>query len=114
MTSPTDGTPADETTRRATLITSHDDPDDATTIAGAVTPDNTDDMQTRVDGTTVRTTIERQTTGGLAASTDDYVVNLAVAERVVTAASTGTGKTATSSTDSTTNTRSNTPPNTDT
>ena len=77
--------------RRATIRTELDDP---TVIARAIRPDNTDEMDTRVersdeetdsssdaDGAVV-TTIERETTGGLRTSVDDYVVNVDVARRV--------------------------------
>ncbi|WP_134671994.1 KEOPS complex subunit Pcc1 [Halorussus marinus] len=68
--------------------------DDAETIAAAVRPDNTSEIDTRVDETSggadadgvVVTTVERETTGGLRTTADDYVVNLAVAKRVVQAA----------------------------
>jgi hypothetical protein len=58
-------------------------PDRSTTAAtrAAVIPDNTEEMATRVDGDAVVTTIERDSTGGLASTVDDYVVNLTVAER---------------------------------
>jgi predicted Rdx family selenoprotein len=69
---------AGDDARRATVRTSHDAP---AVVAAALTPDNTGEMATRVaDGQAV-TTIERPTTGGLAATLDDYVVNVAVAER---------------------------------
>ncbi|MFB6094136.1 MAG: KEOPS complex subunit Pcc1 [Halanaeroarchaeum sp.] len=60
--------------------------DDPTTIAGAVTPDNTDAMatttETDADGTgRVVTTIERETTGGLRSTLDDYLINCIVAVR---------------------------------
>jgi len=63
----------------ATLTTTHDD---AGVVAAALTPDNTDAMTTTVDGDTVRTAIVREDAGGLAASVDDYVVNLTVADAV--------------------------------
>ena len=65
-------------TRRATIRTSHDDPD---LVARALRPDNTDEMETDVeeDGDAVVTRIERETTGGLHSTVDDYVVNLEVA-----------------------------------
>lgn len=52
-------------------------------VAAAVRPDNTDDMHTRVEGDAVVTTIERETTGGLQSTVDDYVVNLDVATRIL-------------------------------
>ena len=67
------------TRRRATIRTEHDDPD---LVAGAIRPDNTDEMQTEVEGNAVVTRIERETTGGLHATVDDYVVNLDVATTV--------------------------------
>ncbi|WP_439026082.1 KEOPS complex subunit Pcc1 [Haloarchaeobius sp. DT45] len=67
-------------TRRATIRTEHDRPE---LVAAAVRPDNTDEMQTRVEDGTVVTHIERETTGGLHSTVDDYVVNVDVASRVV-------------------------------
>ncbi|WP_254767560.1 KEOPS complex subunit Pcc1 [Salinilacihabitans rarus] len=66
-------------TRRATIRTSHDDP---ARIAAAIAPDNTDEMETRVEDGAVVTRIERRTTGGLHSTVDDYVVNLDVATDV--------------------------------
>ncbi|WP_226481681.1 KEOPS complex subunit Pcc1 [Natrinema amylolyticum] len=77
--------------RRATIRTDHED---ATLVARALSPDNTDEMTTTVErdgagGTadgddddrsgTVVTRIDRETTTGLQSTVDDYVVNLAVA-----------------------------------
>ncbi len=90
-------------TSRATVRTRHDQPE---VVAAALRPDNTDEMTTRVeadgddgtgddgtgdDGTgtgtgtgtgVVVTTIERDSTGGLRTTVDDYVTNLAVAQRL--------------------------------
>jgi hypothetical protein len=65
--------------KRATIRTRHDRP---ATIAAAVAPDNTPEMDTRVEDGSVVTTVERPTTGGLQSTVDDYVVNLSVAARV--------------------------------
>ncbi len=70
--------------KRATIRTTHDDP---ALVAAAVTPDNTASMNTRVEGDCVVTTIQRETTGGLRSTVDDYVVNCSVAERAAAAAS---------------------------
>ncbi|MFC7080613.1 KEOPS complex subunit Pcc1 [Halorussus caseinilyticus] len=64
--------------------------DDAAILAASVRPDNTPEIDTRVerDGEgveTVVTTVERETTGGLRTTVDDYVVNLTVAQKVVQA-----------------------------
>jgi hypothetical protein len=69
-------------TRRVRIVTDHDSPDAASRIAAAVRPDNTDEMTTTVEGSTVETTIERPTTGGLRSTADDYVVNLRVAAQL--------------------------------
>ncbi len=66
------------------IRTVHDRPE---LIAAALVPDNTDEMSTRVeraegDGGAVVTTIERETTGGLRTTADDYVANLTVAQRI--------------------------------
>ncbi|AEM57607.1 conserved hypothetical protein [Haloarcula hispanica ATCC 33960] len=45
-------------------------------------PDNTDEMTTRVEGDAVVTTVERDSTGGLQATVDDYVVNIRVAAQL--------------------------------
>jgi hypothetical protein len=68
--------------RRARLRTTHADPE---AVAAAIRPDNTDSMRTSVTDDAVETVIERETTGGLQSTVDDYVVNLAVAESVTTA-----------------------------
>jgi hypothetical protein len=65
--------------RRATVRTEHDRP---ALVAAAVDPDNTSEMATRVEGDAVVTRIERETTGGLQSTVDDYVVNVDVAARV--------------------------------
>ncbi|WP_135819978.1 KEOPS complex subunit Pcc1 [Halostella litorea] len=69
--------------RRATIRTELDRP---ALVAAAVTPDNTSEMTTRVEGDAVVTRIERETTGGLRSTVDDYVVNVDVATRVAQAA----------------------------
>ena len=85
--------------RRATIRTRHDD---SGVVAAALRPDNTDQMRTTVksktdgesdtepngsgdsDGTDVIVTqIDRETTGGLHSTVDDYVVNLDVASSTV-------------------------------
>ncbi|PSQ32806.1 KEOPS complex Pcc1-like subunit [Halobacteriales archaeon SW_12_69_24] len=65
--------------RRATVRTAHDRPE---VVAAALRPDNTAEMSTHVDGRTVVTRIERDSTGGLRTTVDDYVTNLQVAQRV--------------------------------
>lgn len=70
--------------RRARLRTESDTPE---LVAAALVPDNTDEMETQVDGGVIETTVARETTGGLRSTVDDYVVNLSVAERVVQVAS---------------------------
>jgi tRNA threonylcarbamoyladenosine modification (KEOPS) complex Pcc1 subunit len=62
--------------RRATIRTEVPAPE---RVAAAVRPDNTPEMETRVDGDEVVTTIERESTSGLRSTVDDYVVNLRVA-----------------------------------
>lgn len=66
-------------TRRAHIETTVGDTESARQIAAALAPDNTAEMETVVDGETVRTTITRENTGSLQATVDDYVVNLQVA-----------------------------------
>ncbi|MFB6128422.1 MAG: KEOPS complex subunit Pcc1 [Halorhabdus sp.] len=70
--------------RRATIRTTHENEETASRIAAALAPDNTAEMTTTVEGATVETTIDRETTGGLAATVDDYVVNLSVAVQLST------------------------------
>ena len=68
---------------RATIRTTHGGPGPGPElVARATTPDNTAEMETVVLGRDVRTRIERETTGGLQSTVDDYVVNLDVATRV--------------------------------
>jgi len=71
--------------RRATIRTAVDDPD---VVAASIRPDNTDSMTTTVeqdaDGRAVVVTrIERESTGGLRSTLDDYVVNITVATDIV-------------------------------
>ena len=76
--------------RRATIRTEHEHPE---LVAAALVPDNTDEMDTRVERCgdedagasehAVVTTIERETTGGLRTTVDDYVTNLTVAQRLI-------------------------------
>ncbi|ODR82110.1 KEOPS complex Pcc1-like subunit [Haladaptatus sp. W1] len=66
--------------RRATIRT---EVEDAERIAAAVVPDNTPEIETRVEDGAILTTIERETSGGLQTTIDDYVVNLSVATQVV-------------------------------
>jgi hypothetical protein len=68
--------------RRARIRTTHATPEAAAVVAAALEPDNTDSMVTHVDDETVVTTIERDATGGLHSSVDDYLVNLGVADRL--------------------------------
>ncbi|CCQ36333.1 uncharacterized protein Nmlp_2153 [Natronomonas moolapensis 8.8.11] len=76
-----------DATRRATIRTAHDRP---RVVAEAIAPDNTEEVSTRVetadgpeDGSgVVVTTIERDGTGGLRTTVDDYVSNLTVAQRI--------------------------------
>lgn len=65
---------------RATIRTRHDESE---AIARAITPDNTAEMETAVEGSEIRTRIERGSTAGLRSTVDDYVVNLAVALETV-------------------------------
>ncbi|MCD2199317.1 KEOPS complex Pcc1-like subunit [Halobacterium sp. KA-4] len=66
-------------TRHATIRTTVPDPE---LVAAAVRPDNTAEMGTRVTEDAVVTRIERDDTGGLQSTVDDYVVNVTVATEV--------------------------------
>lgn len=68
--------------KRATIRTTHGDSSTAERLARAVRPDNTDEMDTTVEDDALVTTIERETTGGLRSTVDDYVVNLSVAAQL--------------------------------
>ena len=70
------------TRKRIEIRTTHDDPD---LVSRAVSPDNTPEIRTSVEDGSVVTTIERESTGGLRTTADDYIVNLAVATSVQTA-----------------------------
>ncbi|WP_224269557.1 KEOPS complex subunit Pcc1 [Haloprofundus salinisoli] len=69
--------------RTARVETTHEE---AALVAAALAPDDTDEMTTTVSENRIVTVIERETTGGLQATVDDYVVNLTVAETVIDAA----------------------------
>jgi hypothetical protein len=66
--------------RTADLRTDHDE---AALVAAALRPDNTPEVETEARDGTVVTRVERETTGGLARTVDDYAVNLRVAQRLV-------------------------------
>jgi tRNA threonylcarbamoyladenosine modification (KEOPS) complex Pcc1 subunit len=66
-------------TRRATIRTSFADGATARAIADAVAPDNTEEMRLAVEDDTVTVVVERETTGGLRSTADDYVTNIQVA-----------------------------------
>ncbi len=76
--------------RRATIRTRHEEPE---LIARAIEPDNTPEMRTTATETAVISRIDRETTAGLHATVDDYVVNLAVAKRVAAADDRSDGET---------------------
>lgn len=65
--------------KRATVRTRHAE---AELIANSVRPDNTDEMTMTVDDDAIETTLERETTGGLRTTVDDYIVNLQVAAAI--------------------------------
>lgn len=67
---------------RICFRTSHGD---AELVAGAVAPDNTPEIRTRVRGGEVVTVIERGDVGSLQATADDYLRNLDVAVGVLDA-----------------------------
>lgn len=68
--------------RRATIRTETDETH-ASIIAAALEPDNTEEMTTTVRDGTIATEIERETTGGLRTTVDDYVTNLTVAAQLM-------------------------------
>jgi len=68
--------------RAATITTDHGSEERAAMVAAALAPDNTDEMTTAADGRQVTTTIERETSGGLQATVDDYVVNVRIADEL--------------------------------
>lgn len=65
--------------RRATIRSRLDD---AATVAAAIKPDDTDQIDTRVEDGKLVAIIERDSTSGLRSTVDDYVVNLDVAAQV--------------------------------
>ena len=71
--------PARDARCRAVLRTTHAAPE---TVAAALEPDNTEEMDTRVEDGRVVTTIARDSPGGLRSTVDDYVVNLEVADGI--------------------------------
>ena len=70
---------------RATLTRSYERATRAQQVANAVRPDNTASMTTQVEGPTLTTEIRRDSTGGVQSTVDDFVVNLGVAEAVLSA-----------------------------
>lgn len=53
--------------------------EDPETVAAALRPDNTADVSTTVEGGSVVTIIDRESTASLEATVDDYLLNLDVA-----------------------------------
>ena len=62
------------------LETEHDD---AEVVARAVSPDNMDEMETRVENGKVVTRIERENVESAGATADDYMRNLVVADELI-------------------------------
>lgn len=62
----------------ATLRFPHED---AATIAAAIKPDDTDEIDTSVETGVVVTTVERESISGLRSTLDDVLVNLDVAAK---------------------------------
>lgn len=77
---------------RARIKTAHGDPETAQLLARALSPDNTAEMETHTEGTSVVTTIERETPGGLASNADDYLVNLRTGTRLLPGDGQSTGQ----------------------
>jgi hypothetical protein len=69
--------------REARIETTHTDEATARRLARALRPDNTTEMETAANRRRVVTTIEREETGGLHATVDDYVVNLTAGARIL-------------------------------
>ncbi len=65
---------------RITIRTDHAE---AETVAAAIRPDNTAEVDTSVEDGTVVTTIERESLGGLRATAADYWRALSVADETV-------------------------------
>lgn len=68
-----------------TVIKLETEHEDAHTVARAVAPDNTDEMETHVEDGKVVTRIERGTVESAGATADDYMRNLVVADELVSA-----------------------------
>ncbi len=60
--------------------TPHDAPED---VAAAVSPDNTEEMDTSVEGGVVVTEIDRGSTTSLCSTADDYLRNLSIATDIL-------------------------------
>jgi len=56
---------------------------DAKTVARAVAPDNTDEMETRAEDDRVVTRVEREDVESAGATADDYLRNVTVADELV-------------------------------
>jgi hypothetical protein len=69
--------------RQARIETDHGDHETARRLARALRPDNTAEMDTRVEGARLVTTIDRERTGSLQSTADDYVVNLQTGTQVL-------------------------------
>lgn len=65
---------------RVRFETSHASADD---VAASIQPDNTDEIETRVEDGRVVTVIERESPGSARTTADDYLRNLSIAADVV-------------------------------
>lgn len=70
----------DDDATRVTLETEHEEP---RSVALAVSPDNTEEMNTRVEDGKVVTTIDRDDLSSAGATADDYTRNLIVADKIL-------------------------------
>jgi len=68
-----------------TVIELETEHDDAESVARAVSPDNTDEMDTQVEDGVVVTRIERENVESAGATADDYMRNLIVADELISA-----------------------------
>lgn len=78
-------------TIRIDLAAANADPE---VVAATLEPDDTPEMDARLDGDVLETRVERASAGGLQSTVDDYLLNLRVALRVARTATAEEGSSA--------------------
>ncbi len=66
--------------KEAQFITEHNSSEK---IAKSIIPDNTGDIETKIENQKIKTHIKRENIGSLRSTCDDYIKNLIVASKII-------------------------------